>query len=399
VADAGRWVGFAAGLVLVGWVGESVVVTLMTPREHHSRPIAAIGLAVRRLLMAASRRASSYETQDALLASMAPLTLLAQLGAWFGFALVGWALVAWPAVGGSFWQAFRDAAAAAFTLELAPVHRVGATLPLFGAAASGPLIVAMQIAYLPTLYSAFNRREALVTLLASRAGSPPWGPEILRRHWFFDLVDQLPRFYDEWERFAAEVLESHTSYRVLLLFRSPSAWRSWAVSLLAVLDSAALLHAVAPGQTPSQARLCLQMGLRCFQGLARAFGLPYVADPDPDETPLSLGYLEFLVGYHAVTETGIRPERTPEEAWRHFRGWRVNYELAAYAIAEFTLAPPAPWSGPRRGLARRVVLPEPLVHRMPGGGRYSEPRLGTPRSSGAAPPVQPGPHSEHPEVP
>src|SRR5207244_1611771 len=82
--------------------------------------------------------------------------------------------------------------------------------------ATGLIIVALQIAYLPTLYAAFNRRETEVTLLAVRAGRPAWGPELLARSRFTITTEELPDFYRRWERWAADVAESHSSYPVLI---------------------------------------------------------------------------------------------------------------------------------------------------------------------------------------
>ena len=92
----------------------------------------------------------------------------------------------------------------------------------FLAAGTGLVLVALQIAYLPTIYSAYNRRETLVTLLESRAGAPAWGPELLIRHQLVGLDRQpRPACSREWERWAADVAESHTSYPSLLYLRSP----------------------------------------------------------------------------------------------------------------------------------------------------------------------------------
>jgi len=378
------------GAAGVFWTFASVVVTVLTPRVQPSVLALGAGRFARWLVVRVSRAVSrTYATQDRILAFMAPAVLLTQLAGWLVMATASWTLLAWPFTHFSLWATLRDVIISALTLGLA--HGVkGLAVPIsFAAAASGPLIVAVQIAYFPTLYQAFNRREALVTLLGGRAGSPPWGPEILRRYWSFALSDRLPTFYEEWERWAAEVLESHSSYRALILFRSPTPWRSWSVSLLAVLDSAAMLHATSPSSTPSQARLCLQMGAECFRGLAVAFHLPYDQDPDPDTTEIFLTYQEFLVGYETVRKAGLPIERDPEEAWRHFRGWRVNYERAAFAIANWVLAVPAPWSGPRRDLVAKVGLPAPVVHRAPGGKRYVEPRIEEPPGPGSAPSVGP----------
>ncbi len=100
------------------------------------------------------------------------------------------------------------------------------------AAASGFIVITLQIAYLPALYAAYNRRETLITLLTSRAGEPAWGPEILIRHQLVGIIDALPDFYASWEQWSAEVSESHTTYPSLLLFRSPDPWASWIIAQL-----------------------------------------------------------------------------------------------------------------------------------------------------------------------
>jgi hypothetical protein len=133
----------------------------------------------------------------------------------------------------------------------------------FLAAASGLIIVALQIAYLPTLYAAYNRRETEVTLLGPRAGSPAWGPELLARVQIANGIEQLTVIYQAWERWSADVAESHSSYPSLLRFRSPEPHSSWVLSQLAVLDAAALHMAACPGAAPVTARLCLQMGFTC----------------------------------------------------------------------------------------------------------------------------------------
>ena len=111
--------------------------------------------------------------------------------------------------------------------------------------------VALQIGYLPTLYAAFNRREALVTMLDSRAGVPSWGPELLARTHYglgsgISAVTELPDLFEEWERWSADVSESHATYLALLNFRSPRPLSSWLTAQLAVLDAAALYLSLMP---------------------------------------------------------------------------------------------------------------------------------------------------------
>jgi hypothetical protein len=120
------------------------------------------------------------------------------------------------------------------------------------------------------------------------------------------------------------------------------------VGLVAVMDSAALWMALSPGRAPSvEARLALRMCFTALQALADTLGIPVDHDPDPDGE-LQLSYEEYLEGIARIASTGFPMERTPEEAWPDFRGWRVNYEAVAYALAARLDAVPGPWTGPRR---------------------------------------------------
>jgi hypothetical protein len=165
---------------------------------------------------------------------------------------------------------------------------------------------------------------------------------------------------------AADVAESHTTYPILLLFRSPEPWLSWLTGLLAVLDAAAMHLALDPDSAPSQARLCLRMGFTLLQRIGASLGWEVDLDPDP-EGPIELTFAEFEGAVAMLDASGFAVERTAEEAWPHFRGWRVNYEVLAYRLADRLVAPPAQWSGPRRHLRTGAVAPRRPPQRRPGG--------------------------------
>jgi hypothetical protein len=144
----------------------------------------------------------------------------------------------------------------------------------------------------------------------------------------------------------AAVLETHTGYPSLMWFRSPDPTRSWLLALVAVLDAAALHASLAPSSVPRQARLCLRMGINCFRSLADALRIPY--DPDPLPTsPIRLSEEEFLDGMRLLESVHFPIESSREDAWRHFAGWRINYEPIADQLTRLLLPPPAPWLLPR----------------------------------------------------
>jgi hypothetical protein len=339
-----------AAIVALTWV--SVITTVVVPRRSRGRVSRYVDHAVDAVYRVATKHVRDYSSRDRWLASQASTTILTQLVVWLVLFYVGFALLLTPFDDSGIGHAFAQAGSSLFTLGYAGPHGASLTAIDYVAAATGMVVVALQIGYLPTLYGAFNRREVEVTLLTARAGGPPWGPEILARTRFGIPEGQagvaMQDFYSGWERWAADVAESHTNYPVLTRFRSPHELSSWLVALLAVLDSAALWLALSPSQAPAiQARLCLRMGFTTLRAIAESAGLEVDNDPDPD-SPLQLSYDDYLAGVARIASTTFVTERTPEQAWPDFRGWRANYESVAYALADRLDAVPGPWTGPRR---------------------------------------------------
>ncbi len=287
--------------------------------------------------------------RESVLAWQGPLTLLVRLSVWIFLLWTAYALVLLPFAGPA---AFSEAGSSMFTLGYAPPTSAVTTLIEYLAAFTGVIVVGLQVGYLPTIYAAFNRRETEVTMLASRAGSPAWGPELLlRTRWGIqdaDPIAYLDDLFQRWERWAAEVGESHTTYVTLVRFRSPRPLSHWLTSLIAVMDSAAIHLAVTPSSPPkTSARLCLRMGFTALNQIAETMRVPYEPDPDPEQ-PISVTRAEFGEAMAMLRGIGYPVERTDDEAWAHFRGWRVNYDRAALSIARAVDAPPAMWTGSRR---------------------------------------------------
>jgi hypothetical protein len=359
------WIGLGVGVVLVLVATDSVLRTLVVPRGLTSKLAEFVSrVLTRHGFIAVADRFDDYETKDRILALSGPVSLLVLLFVWLTLYFLGYGLILWPLIDSPLPVALRESGSSLLTLGFAGTARLGPTIVHLVAALSGLVVVALQIAYLPTLYGAFNRREMLVTMLQSRAGAPAWGPELLMRAQMVSLVESLPDLYAEWERWAAEVAETHTTYPILIWFRSPHALRSWVVGLLAVMDSAALYLALAPGRAPVEARLCLRMGFTALRTIADAVKIPYDPDPFPDEG-IDLTFEEYAGGVRRMEEAGFPLERTPEQAWADFQGWRINYERLCYALADLTVAVPGPWSGPRHHLPGMAIIPERPPNRRP----------------------------------
>jgi ABC-type multidrug transport system fused ATPase/permease subunit len=350
---AGRVAAAVAGGLLVLAAVSSVTVTLIVSRPARSRLTRWVDRMVDWAYEQVAVRVGDYRRRDQLRATQAAVVLLAQLAAWLIVAYAGFALLLWPFATRGVASAFVDAGSSLFTLGFAVPAGTAPAVIVFLAAATGLVIPTLQIAYLPTLYAAFNRRETQVVLLSERAGVPSWGPELLARTHYalgtrMSTLDTMPDLYARWESWAADVAESHTTYPVLVRFRSPGPLSSWVTALLAVLDSAALYLALSPQSAPVvQARLCLRSGFVCLREIAQAMGFDIPDEPDPD-AGITLTYQEFLDAVARLRKVDFRIERDPADAWPDFVGWRVNYELAAYTIAYALDVVPAMWSGPRR---------------------------------------------------
>jgi hypothetical protein len=357
-AVIGAWLGFTVGLFVVTSTMFSIVGTLIVPRGVNSRISRTVDKALDVGFLQLTRRVQSYERRDRILAWQAPLSLLIRLAVWLGLLVVGFALLLLPSLDGRIAAAFSHAGSSMFTLGYAAPTGTGSTTLEYLAAFTGLVVIGLQVGYLPTLYSAFNRRETEVSLLGSRAGVPAWGPEILARtRWGIedsDIPSLLDELFTAWERWAAEVAESHTTYLTLARLRSPRPLAHWLIALIAVMDAAALHLALDPSGEPKLSpRLSLRMGFVALQQIATFMGLPAPDDPDPDG-PVTVSFDEFRAATAMLREVGYPIEQTDEEAWPHFRGWRANYDMVAMLLARQLDAPPALWTGSRRWPSRPI---------------------------------------------
>ena len=350
----GRDLAAVVGALLVISAAWSVIGTLVVPRRVRSRLARVVAVTVHGAFHFVADGFDSYEPRDRILAAQAPIQLILQIVVWLAVYELGFALLLWPTLPtGGLADAFALAGSSLCTLGYLAAPNGGSRVLVDIAALVGLGTVALQIGYLPTLYAAFNRREGLVTMLDSRAGVPSWGPELLARTHYglgsgVSAMGKLPELFEDWERWSADVSESHATYLPLTNFRSPRPLSSWLTAQLAVLDAAALYLSLIPEAAGAvSARLCLRGGFSCLGTIARARGFAIPEDADPKDG-ITLTYEEFVEAIGRLASVDFPLERSNEDAWADFVGWRVNYEAAAYAIAQVIDAPPALWSGPRR---------------------------------------------------
>ena len=364
-----------AALVLITFA--NVLRTLVLPRGQRSGLVRVLFRCWRGALRALASVWRSYEALDAALAWLAPLVLISTLACWLATLFAGYGLLLQAFTGLGFLTALGEAGSSLFTLGFATTARPRLNAVDFFAAGTGPLVIALQIGYLPTLYATYNRREVEVALLQSQAAEPAWGPELLARQALAGTVDELGDLYRRWERLAADIGESHANYPILLSFRSPRPYRNWVLALLAVMDAAAMHLALSPtGQHVVPARLMLRAGFTGLRDIARVTNIAFDTDPEPED-PIQLTFEEYAQGVAHVQRAGFLTQRSTEESWSHFHGWRVNYEKIAYELARRTDAVPAPWSGGRHWPGKPMHPIRP-IDRKPGIPEADRPPPETP---------------------
>ena len=341
-----------AGLVGAGIVAAtflSAVKLVVVPRGGSQRITRFVFLTVRSVVERFAHPGRPFEVRDRHLSLYAPLALVSLPIVWFTLSIAGFAGIHWAVVGGSFAQAIRVSGSSMLTLGVAFNQQYPDAIISFLQAAMGIMLGALLISYLPSLYQSYQRRETLVGLLESRAGIPPSPFEMLVRYQRIDGFDLLEEdLFSQWERWFAEVEESHTSFAALVFFRSPHPDRSWITAAGAVLDAASLLLAVVDRPFSARTALCLRAGFLCLCRIADYFGLPYDREPGPTD-PISVTRREFDLIRVELEAGGLALKSDREQAWRDFQGWRVNYDAALVAISKMIVAPEGRWSSDRPG--------------------------------------------------
>ncbi len=343
---------FMAGAAIVAGTLFSAIQTFVLPRSANDLLTRAVFRSIRRLFDIRLRRARTYTERDRVMALYAPLGLLALPPTWLALVLTGYMGMFWALGVESWFEAFRISGSSLLTLGFAPVEGLSMTILSFSEATLGLILIALLIAYLPTIYTAFSRRESAVTLLEVRAGSPPSAVEMILRYSRIHGLDHLHEVWITWEAWFADIEESHTSLAALVFFRSPQPDHSWVTAAGAVLDAASLVNAAVDVPRDPQADLCIRAGYIALRRIADFFRVPYNADPRRGD-PVCIGREEFDAAYDQLAAGGVPLKPDRELAWLDFTGWRVNYDTVLLALAEITAAPYAPWSSDRSVLPQR----------------------------------------------
>ncbi len=294
-----------------------------------------------------SRKIHHPRKRETALSFYGPLSLIFLLVVWASGMVVGFALVFY-----SLGSPFNDATqhlgflsdlyvsgTTIFTLGLGDVLPRGewARVLIILESGTGFGFLAVVMGYFPVLYTAFSRREVSISLLDARAGSPPTAAELMRRHSHQGAEQALSQLLSEWERWSAELLESHISYTLLCYFRSQHTNQSWISALTAILDTSALLIAGVQGHEARQAQLTFAMARHAMVDLAQVFSLTPVKDT-PDRLPPE----RYEKLYQLLCESGVSVCRDGH-SYERLRNMRDLYEGYAEALSNHLCMPLPPW--------------------------------------------------------
>ena len=391
---------FVIGLLIVVFTMVSLLRTVIVPRPLRSSLSGLVTWGVWWTTRGISALRRTYAGRDQVLAWTGPIMILTMLLAWLVGFLFGYAMLIYGISGMDFSQALRQSGSSLLTLGFAGGTTEDQTIIDFVAATTGPVIIAMLVGYLPTIFQTYLEREVLVTTLSTIGGEPAWGPEFLARITMAGSHEETPRYFDEWAEWAARLRMTHMTYPTLMYVRGSRANRHYVVALLAMLDAAALKVSLSMSEDRHPAYRLLLQGTQAFETLYVVLGapkkgrqrIPIVGNymPLKNQSPLVSSHLpawsDELRAVHAaaahdssfamsrmhalqlgldrqrsstltrdqfnkavamMSEAGMVIERDLDEAWAMFRDIRKHYEFPAYGMAFKLDVAPAPWTGPR----------------------------------------------------
>jgi hypothetical protein len=338
---------FLIGFVIVALTISSALSTFVLPRAARSQLNRIVFGIMRRIFDFILKFARTYERRDAIMAYYSPLSLIMLVPVWYALILTGYTAMYWALGVGDLVADFRLSGSSLLTLGFSTSDIIFVNLFSFSEALIGLLLVALLMAYLPTMYAAFSRREQAVNMMEVRAGTPPSALEMLQRFNRIHGLDKLTDYWKTWEVWFADVEESHTTLPALVFFRSPRAENSWIISAGAVLDTAALTLSSIDIPYEASGALCIRAGFLALRSIADYFDISYPRDPHYPVTPITVTRTEYDEVIHRLEEAGLPIKADREQAWTDFAGWRVNYDRVLLVLCTLVMAPQAPWSSDR----------------------------------------------------
>ena len=379
----------------------SLLRTVVVPRALTSVITDALTRSITRMHQLIAGRRKTYLKQDSVLAWNGPIIIVGQLLSWLLLYFTAYGLWIYGIGGVDFADSFRESGSSLFTLGFADSTESGPTILAFMAAATGPVVIALLIGFLPTIYTAYVHREVDISLIGVSGGQPSYGPELLARLTLNGQLGDIPEHMNSWTKWFGHLRLTHMTYPVLVQIRSASPYRHWVIASIAALDAASLQLSLSKTLPRAECTQAVIHGTQTLETLYAALTarkkvfkkLPFVGrflgTPVPKSDPLNKipGYgpgsiaveqaasadsarvfsaeavhlmrlgekngiqltkEEFTTAASMLKKAGYPVEVDLDTAWTQFSISRARYEYVAYQLAYILNVVPAPWSGERK---------------------------------------------------
>ncbi len=370
----------ALGIVLLGIVLQDAFEVMLLPRRVTRR------VRLTRFYFDASwtiwsglaTRIADDERRERFLGAFGALSMVVLFALWAAALILAFGLIEWGLQGSGqpvspIAEQVYMSGVTFFTLGYGDVvpHTAGGRAVAVVTAGSGIGFIAVVIGYLPVLYQLFARREAHVTQLDGRAGSPPTACTMLARHAQGGNLDRLDQLLREWEIWASELLESHLSYPMLVYYRSQHGNQSWLAAITVVMDSCALILVGIDALPSLQARMTFTMARQVIVEMARSLG----AAPSRYDGGDRLPHAEYIRLEAVLRAAGLKWTDRPD-AEETLAALRATYEPLLDGLGSILLLPLPGWMAAdgaadhwqdgHRGMIARLLI-EQLTGERPVG--------------------------------
>jgi hypothetical protein len=339
--EAVRIVAAVAGGFLVAFVLLEALRAFVVPRGIQLRSRIVFFWVFRMLRwITRLRGAVEREAVDAVMVYGAPVAVLGLPLLWLLASLLGFSAIFWAIDAGAFGDAVVVSGSSLFTLGFDRPDGVGGAIASFCEATVGIGLLALVITYLPTLNAAFSRRESVVAMLDTRAGSPPDALTLIERHHVYAGIETLDVLWPEWERWIVDVGETHYTHPMLVFFRSSEPWHSWVTATATLLEAANFrLSAIqASGAGNAAAWMFYQAAVGAI-GRLRGFFDYRIADREVE--PVDPAAFKGVLAH--LAEIGVPVVDDRDLAWERFSRRRAAYEPFVDALARLVDAPAGLW--------------------------------------------------------
>jgi hypothetical protein len=341
-----------AALILVFVTLRSAVRNFVLPRGVHDTISSTTFLVLRWFIDRLRNLTKDEAKREQWLAFYAPIGLLALLVVWLSLIFTAFMALFWATGIGDVYSAFVLSGSSLLTLGFMSDNTFPHMMMSFVEAAIGLILVALLIAYLPTIYSAFSIREAAVTLLDVRAGTPPSVVAMLIRMHRIGRMSELRTLWRDWELLFCQMTESHLSLPAVIYFRSPNPAHHWLTASGTVMDAAAFVRSTLDIPPDPQADLCIRAGYLLLQRIGDFVGIGLQHNPHFPSTGISITREDFDDAYVQLQAAGVPLKADRDAAWLDFAGWRVNYDQALISLCALLTTPVAPWTSDRAPIQR-----------------------------------------------